>query len=50
MPIKSRPRHINGVPSSRKTFNCFVTGAQGAGKSSFLSAFIGAVAEESKED
>ena len=49
-PIFARPRHINGVPQTRKTFNCLVAGAQGSGKSTFLSSYIGSMAEEIKED
>ena len=47
-PIKFRPSHIFGVPSSRKTFNCLVVGASGSGKSTFLNAFI--MAKNSNEE
>ena len=49
-PIFARPRHINGIPQSRKTFNCFVVGGSGSGKSTFLNSFISAMAEEVKQD
>jgi Ras family protein T1 len=49
MPIKFRPRDVQGVSASRKTFNCLVIGAAGSGKSSFLDTFVGASIEESKE-
>lgn len=49
-PIKFRPRDIHGVPQIRKTFNCLVIGASGSGKSSFLDTFVGASAEESKDN
>lgn len=40
VPVHSRPRDVNGVPSFRKSFNVQVIGPSDCGKSSFLRKFI----------
>lgn len=40
VPIHSRPRDVNGVPSFRKSFNVQVVGPNNCGKTTFLRKFL----------
>ena len=50
VPIFAEPQYDDGMPMSRSTFNCFVVGGSGSGKSAFLNSFISAKAEDVKQD